>query len=368
MKIDFGVFCALFAALAAANAAAATLEAGFSPEQERYFAGQRATCTLSLDLDGAQLLGGGNLELSGFPEDSGAVKFGPFSPAAAAPDGALRWVAPVEFAAPADVAFSPRLSGSLRRVVARHGFFTQWSEEAFDAAAPERRIKVEPLPEEGRPDDFCGAVGTFVFEATLEPRVCAPGDVLTLRWTLSGAGAERASALPWNPGEGFKAYPPRVERSEGGVFSASQAVVPLSREFSTAAGFSVSWFDPAAGWVSGSAKPFALEFRDREEPVAAEDGDSVSGGVGGDGGGASAAAPADAAADSTPAGKAVKRGVSDFVTTAAGVAARFAPGRKAKVLFEIPAGERVEIVEAFSGWFRVETASGAAGWIEEEAL
>ncbi|MBI5366632.1 MAG: BatD family protein [Planctomycetes bacterium] len=68
-------------------------------------------------------------------------------------------------------------------------------EELF-AVAPKLTVTVKPVPEEGRPESFTGAIGRFEFRADLAPRKAKVGDPLTLTLTLRGSGTLDAAAPP----------------------------------------------------------------------------------------------------------------------------------------------------------------------------
>lgn len=64
-------------------------------------------------------------------------------------------------------------------------------------------VEGRPLPEEGRPPDFSGAVGSFALAASVQPRQLAAGEELVLRLTITGTGDLGA------------VEPPRLDRLEG---------------------------------------------------------------------------------------------------------------------------------------------------------
>ena len=352
---------AFAAAFAASGAAAQTLSVSVDPAQDRYYAGQRVSCILQLDLGGAELAGGGNLSLSGIPDSGPAFSFGSFAPAAPGPAGEQRWIAPLRFVSPTNFVLAPAVSGTLRRETSRRGsFFRAYSLAPFDASARPLALSVAATPSAGRPADDCGAVGPIGAEAALAPLDCAVGDLLTLRWTLRGPGADAAEPAAWSPGPGFKAYPPRVEERADGRLSVSQVVVPLDASATNAAAFSVSWFDPRSGWTRGGAGPFAISFHERKREAPAED--------------AAPAPPGEPpAAGDAASGAAPGAGPRDFRVGAAAALlesapARFAPGPRAKILFDVPQGTPVRVVETLGAWVRVAVPDGAAGWLPASLL
>ena len=325
----------------------------FTPDQPAYWAGQRVFCTLELDLAGAELGSGGRLSVGGIPESSASLDVGPFAPAEPSSPERRAWVSEITLLGPGTAVFEPTVAGTLQRPrPGNTGFFRQYSIENFSAAAEPRRVVARPLPEDGRPADFCNAVGSFAFDAGLSPRECAPGDLLTLRWNLHGHGAEIGKEVAWDPGPGFKAYPPRVEERGDGLLAVSQVIVPLSTNAVSAAPFSISVFDPASSrYETRRAGPFELRFVERapdeEDPVPA--------------------LPPKAAGKTAPSTTASAPAVSAepgarFVQPAL-APARLAPAAGAKVLFEIPAGTPLRVREARPGWLRVLLPDGSSGWI-----
>ncbi len=76
-------------------------------------------------------------------------------------------------------------------------------------------IEVLPLPKEGQPVDFTGAVGRFSLQVLAQPRDLPVGDPVTLRVEIKGQGNMAKVRSPDLDGvEGFKAYDPKVEERE----------------------------------------------------------------------------------------------------------------------------------------------------------
>ena len=96
-------------------------------------------------------------------------------------------------------------------------------------------IAVRPLPEEGRPASFTGAVGRFTVRASAEPREVSVGDPITLRYEV----IEDVDAIP---GDLANLRPP-----------------PL-RELEALADFRVP-DDPTTGVVEGQTKTFTETLR-----------------------------------------------------------------------------------------------------------
>lgn len=82
----------------------------------------------------------------------------------------------------------------------------------------EVKIKVLPLPAEGKPAHFTGAVGDFSISATATPNELSVGDPLAVDITIDGSGNFDALNPPsLMPPDGWKAYPPRRYNVDGPV-------------------------------------------------------------------------------------------------------------------------------------------------------
>lgn len=114
-------------------------------------------------------------------------------------------------------------------------------------------INVQPLPPEGRPADFNGAVGSFQMSATLAPLEVAVGDPITLRVQVSGRGGLDGVRMPaLELGEAFKSYPASATTEMPnplnltGVRKFEQVVQPQSADVKELPAFTFSFFDPEA--------------------------------------------------------------------------------------------------------------------------
>jgi oxygen tolerance protein BatD len=87
------------------------------------------------------------------------------------------------------------------------GFFSLGTQESVFRKTDPISVKVAPLPEEGKPATFSGAVGNFRLSSAIDKPTAETGDALNLKITLSGAGNLKTItefALPDLPG--FKIY------------------------------------------------------------------------------------------------------------------------------------------------------------------
>ena len=78
----------------------------------------------------------------------------------------------------------------------------------------ELQIEVLPLPEQGRPAEFTGAVGRFQLSVEAQPTQVAVGDPVTLRVLVEGEGNMAAVQPLQVDAAGVKLYDPKVEEEE----------------------------------------------------------------------------------------------------------------------------------------------------------
>ena len=77
----------------------------------------------------------------------------------------------------------------------------------YDAKAPAIELDVKPLPSEGRPKSYSGAVGQFQFKAEGSPTRLKVGDPVTMRLTVSGTGNfDRVTAPAMDDTKGWQGY------------------------------------------------------------------------------------------------------------------------------------------------------------------
>ena len=112
-------------------------------------------------------------------------------------------------------------------------------------------IAVKPLPTEGQPPGFAGAVGKFAFEAQVKPTELNAGDPVTLTVQIIGEGnLENISAPQLIAGDDFKVYDPRlvakdIDASRGlGRKTFEQVLIPRSEKVKMLPALMFSYFDP----------------------------------------------------------------------------------------------------------------------------
>jgi len=111
---------------------------------------------------------------------------------------------------------------------------------------------VLPLPDEGRPADFSGAVGKFAISADLSQDKAGEGDPVTLRMRVTGEGDfDRVSSSMLHDADGWKTYTPTVnfkpedEIGYRGEKLFEQPLISLQPGTREVPEVHFSWFDPA---------------------------------------------------------------------------------------------------------------------------
>jgi hypothetical protein len=133
-------------------------------------------------------------------------------------------------------------------------FFFDRDRSLFRRTAP-LSITVLPLPEEGRPESFTGAVGSYRLEVSTDRTDSVVNDAVSLKVTVSGEGQIRTAGEPVLPALGdFRAFDPTVEetrRFQGGKLTGSRSweyvLVPLAPGEQSIPPVVFSFFDPEAG-------------------------------------------------------------------------------------------------------------------------
>ncbi len=156
----------------------------------------------------------------------------------------------------------------------RDPFFSGFFDDPFARAAttpvnttaPPETLTVQPIPEEGRPDDFAGAVGQFEFSVDVRPRELQVGEPLTISLRLQGIGNIAAARPPaYADSDQFRAYEARLvgdnpdASAERGAKTFQQVLFPRTDEVHELPALRFSFFDPEAGrYQSITAGPFPL--------------------------------------------------------------------------------------------------------------
>jgi len=236
---------------------------------------------------------------------------------------------------------STKLAGLLTgQLVRQHrvlGMMNMWNSESFQAEIEPFELVVRPMPAKDRPAGYSGAIGTFTLQGSLRPQTARPGDLITLSVSVKGTGTlpENPVVLPAMSTNLFKVYPPKQTVNTPTEKAYEQVLIPLTEKSDLVPAVEFSYFDSGAeAYRRTSAGPFVLKWdtsarNEKEETV------QVLGGTDGQ------------------------------LQTRAAAEARLAPSELSAVLFTLPAGSPVQILETADGWNRIDWR-GKRGWIRSK--
>lgn len=147
-------------------------------------------------------------------------------------------------------------------------FFSQRRPVSLESETVE--LEVLPLPEEGKPKNFTGAVGRFSLDVAASPTEVRVGDPLTLRIVLRGEGnldGVPPPALPESPQ--WRTYEPHPVSGEGGALAFEQVVIPATA-IDALPPIEFVYFDPELQrYERKRSAPIALTVRPRADTPAA---------------------------------------------------------------------------------------------------
>ncbi|NTV29895.1 MAG: protein BatD [Candidatus Omnitrophica bacterium] len=139
------------------------------------------------------------------------------------------------------------------------GFFNSYQKRPLTITSSTFELNVKPLPEEGRPADFSGAVGQFDLQAEVGPAEVKAGDPVTLKAAIFGSGSLKNIRMPQVPQEGFKVYDPQI-KEEGGRKSLEQVLIPTGPEVAAVPALTFNYFDPVRGqYATVTRGPFPVK-------------------------------------------------------------------------------------------------------------
>lgn len=137
------------------------------------------------------------------------------------------------------------------------------------AVAPSVTVQVKDVPQQGRPESFVGAVGTFEVAAELTPTDVSVGDPLTLTVTLTGQGTLDNAYAPAIGdvaaiADNFRTYD-ATEESGTASRRFIYSLRPLSADVTEFPPVPVSWFDvEKEEYVTEHTSAISLNVREAE--------------------------------------------------------------------------------------------------------
>ena len=142
-----------------------------------------------------------------------------------------------------------------------------YTPETFTVESDTLPLVVRPLPDQGRPEGFRGAVGRYTVEGRLEPERVAAGDAAVLTVEVTGTGNIKALPPPSLPDmPGVEVFPPSEEAEVavtgsgvGGIKRFNWVLIPREPGSVRVPAIPFVYFDPEAGrYETADVAPMSL--------------------------------------------------------------------------------------------------------------
>jgi hypothetical protein len=157
------------------------------------------------------------------------------------------------------------------------------AESGFDLGAVQEKdvvlhtsapLDVTPLPVQGRPATFSGAVGHFDLVASASPTRLRAGEPTTLELRVSGQGSfDRLDTPGVSASSDWKTYAPTAKQADDKTKVFTQALVPARAGVTAIPSVALSYFDPdAARYVTLESKSIAVDVAPGESIAASSNG------------------------------------------------------------------------------------------------
>jgi len=125
-----------------------------------------------------------------------------------------------------------------------NAFFDRYEKRPITLRSEDVKMTILPLPEEGKPVGFSGAVGQYDFNVSVSPTDIKEGDPITLRMTVVGKGNLAVIQMPsLSAGDDFKLYDPQLFEKDN-IKKSEQVIIPQSDRIKEVPAVEFSFFDP----------------------------------------------------------------------------------------------------------------------------
>jgi tetratricopeptide (TPR) repeat protein len=129
-------------------------------------------------------------------------------------------------------------------------FFSFPQRRPLEVHARPLMLDIKPLPSEGRPANFSGAVGRFSFRASASPTEVTAGDPVTVHMEVRGHGNLGTMEPPrMRADDRFRTYDPipLKDKVGPGTWAADQVVIPKDPKVHELPPVAFNFFDPVSG-------------------------------------------------------------------------------------------------------------------------
>src|SRR5262245_51611673 len=159
-----------------------------------------------------------------------------------------------------------------------HDFVSNATQKPLTLHTNGATVKIKPLPTQGRPSDFSGAVGQFEASSEVSAKNETTGDPLTLKIKIEGRGNfDRVMTSGLTNSSGWKTYKPNGKFTANdsaaieGEKTFEQSIVPTKAGVQEIPVLNFSYFDPESQrYVTKSTTPIAIDVAqgNASDPVA----------------------------------------------------------------------------------------------------
>src|SRR3989339_2072663 len=139
-------------------------------------------------------------------------------------------------------------------------FFGSYRKQPIILKSADIPITVTNLPEEGKPENYSGAVGNFDFDVSASPQEVKVGDPITLKGMIRGNGNLNTVTVPQcKAQDNLKVYEPQVKQEKESK-SFTQVIIPLDEKIRELPLLTFHFFNPeTARYESITKGPFPLK-------------------------------------------------------------------------------------------------------------
>src|SRR3989339_38775 len=148
------------------------------------------------------------------------------------------------------------------------GIFDSYRRVPITVESGKGVINVLELPQEGKPADFSGGVGSYDFNVQVSPTDVKEGDPITLKMNVSGQGNINSVNFPKiKETNELKLYEPQISQNNGDKIL-EQVLIPRSKTLKEIPPISFSYFDSGSGEYKTIVRgPFPIKVQESEGDV-----------------------------------------------------------------------------------------------------
>jgi hypothetical protein len=370
--------CASACILSVSVCAQIPISAEMSVDRQNIFANETFNLTISIDSTGVRVQP--ELTLLSMP-DKNKLETGNFDelpPQRKVQDNQIREIRNFRCKARALVPGPLELAPTIRlQILTRQRVFMGYVDvrNPCDVHLTPVNLNINPIPGNGRPSDFSGAIGQFSFDVNAAPEDVAVGDLVTVTMKIHGDGnLERVSAPRLTTGQNFKTYDPERadEKPVEGEKTFKQICIPQSTNAALIPAISFSYFDGReAAYKTITRGPFSLHFHAQkvvsfQQYKPAQTTDTVttkqSADVGKEALTQLAASESHAVSMWQKLTSSARQAIAVKNDTA-----MFAPSHSSVVNFDVPRGGVVTVFETYGNWSKI-ALGNKRGWVLSESL